>query len=164
MFAGFRLIVFFGVFFGLNVLLPGGEAPAQEMTNPELSPRQNCREERHAVARMNCFAELADRENDKAFCDSATPESLKYKCYAVYAKRKLREEVCREIPVGEVRDECLSGIAKNSGNQKLCEEIITSRYKDSCYAGVVRKTGKVELCRRIDDRIQQMICSGGFSK
>jgi len=164
MFADFRIILLLGFLFSLTVTVQFSEVPAQDLKNPELSPRQNCREEMHAVARMNCFAELADRGNDVALCDSASPESLKYNCYAVYAKRKLREEVCREIPVGEVRDGCLSGIAEKSGDQKLCEEIRSSRYKDSCYAVVARKTGKVELCGRIGDRMQQMICSGGFGQ
>jgi len=163
--AVFRFILLFSFFFGPVAFVEGSEVPVQELKeNSELSPRQNCREERHAIARMNCFAELADQGNDVTFCNSASPESLKYKCYAIYARRKLRPGICREIPAGEVRDECLSGLSEKSGDQKLCEEIRTSRYKDSCYAGVVRKTGKVELCGKIGDRIQQRICSGGFGQ
>lgn len=164
MFKGSIYFVLFVVFNCLVLFVSVSESLAQELKNPELSPAQNCREERHAVAQLNCFAELAGRENDVALCDSVSSVSLKYQCYAVYAGKKLRPEVCRQIPGGDIRDGCLSSLAGKSGNQKLCEEIKTVQHMDSCYAGVVMRTGQIELCGKIGDRIQQMVCSGSFSQ
>lgn len=160
----YRIFILFIALFCPTVLLPGDLVSAQELKNQELSPRQNCREERHAIARMNCFADLADRENDVAICDSASPEALKFRCYAVYAQRKSSLEVCRMIASGEVKDGCLSNIAGQAGDPQICAEIRISRYKDSCYLEVVKKTGQVELCGEIGDRMQQMICSGNFGQ
>ena len=164
MFAGSRIYMLSFGFFCLTLSVSGVEIHAQELKNPELSPAQNCREEKHAVARMNCFAELAVQENDVLFCDGATSEAMKYKCYGVYAKRKSRSEVCRMVPDEEVKEGCLSSLAEKTGDQTLCEEIKTLRHKDSCYSRVVTKTGEIALCGKIGDRMQQMICSGSYGQ
>ena len=56
MFAGSGIYKLSFGLFCLTVSVSGVEVHAQELKNPELSPAQNCREEKYAVARMNCFA------------------------------------------------------------------------------------------------------------
>jgi hypothetical protein len=115
--------------------------------------------------RGTCFADLAERWQDRGLCDRAGHEGVRYRCYAAFAERRGDARACQAIPAtseehGALRDRCLADVAKSGDDDDLCGAISGEGTRDGCYMAIARSTGNTTLCEKISDGGLRRICSG----